>query len=280
MRLSCESVIGRARIEGKKRGFTLIELLVVIAIIAILAAMLLPALSRAKSRAQIVNCVSNLKQLQLGWQLYAGDFNDVMLPNAPLGITTDQTWVYPGTGETWDASSDANTNVALYKASILAPFMGNQLGVYRCPADNIPSANGTRLRTYSMQSQMGNFYPKVYAETMAYNPDYDAFRKVSDLGAALPPAMAVVFLEENMCSMNDGYLQVNNGTPVFPDVPGSYHIWSTGISYADGHAENHKWVTGVLKIPVKFGYRNQSIGTGINNLDWRWFSQHTSYKIQ
>ena len=261
------------------RGFTLIELLVVIAIIAILAAMLLPALNRAKTRAQIINCVSNLKQLQLGWQLYAGDFNDVMLPNAPLGTTTDQTWVYPGTGEDWEFA-DANTNVALYRASILAPFLGNQLGVYRCPADNIPSANGPRLRSYSMQSQMGNFYDTVYKITTAYNPNYVAFRKVTDLGSALPPAMALVFLEENMCSMNDGYLQVNNGTPVFPDVPGSYHLWSTGVSYADGHVENHKWLTPVLKVPVKFGYSQNSIGTGIRNIDWVWFSQHTSYKTQ
>jgi len=95
--LSCELAVGKRSIGAGKRGFTLIELLVVIAIIAILAAMLLPALNRAKSKAQTVHCVSNLKQLQLGWQLYAGDFNDVMLPNAPLGITTDQTWVYPGT---------------------------------------------------------------------------------------------------------------------------------------------------------------------------------------
>jgi prepilin-type N-terminal cleavage/methylation domain-containing protein len=256
------------------RGFTLIELLVVIAIIAILAAMLLPALSRAKRKAEAVQCVSNLKQLQFGWQMYAGDFNDYMLPNAPLGSTTDKTWCY-GSTEDWHFA-DANTNAALYRQSIMAPFMGNQLGVYKCPADKIPSDNGPRLRTYSMQSQMGNLY--TYGITRAYNPNYAAYKKVAELVSPLPPALALVFLEENMCSMNDGYLQVNNGTPVFPDVPGSYHIWSTGVSYADGHNEIHKWRTSVLAIPVKYGYSAASIGTGVNNADWKWYSEHTSVR--
>jgi prepilin-type N-terminal cleavage/methylation domain-containing protein len=265
----------RRRHLERAQAFTLIELLVVIAIIAILAAMLLPALARAKRKAQMIQCLSNLKQLQLGWQLYAGDFADYMLPNAPLGSTTDKTWCY-GSSEGW-GFEDANTNVTLYKASILAPFLGGQLGVYRCPADNIPSANGQRLRTYSMQSQMGNIYS--YDITRAYNPNYAAYKKVTELGAALPPVMALVFLEENMCSMNDGYLQVNNSIPVFPDVPGSYHMWSTGASYADGHVEIQKWRTSVLAIPVKAGYAASSIGTGIKNADWVWFSQHTAAPI-
>jgi prepilin-type N-terminal cleavage/methylation domain-containing protein len=273
-KFSCRNgKLGRASV----RGFTLIELLVVIAIIAILASMLLPALNHAKSKAEAINCLSNLKQLQLGWHLYSGDFNDVMLPNAPLGATVDQTWVYPGTGEDWKFA-DANTNVALYRASILAPFMGNQLGVYRCPADKIPSQNGQRLRTYSMQSQMGNFYDTVYKTTRAYNPGYAAFRKVGELGGQLPPTLAVVFLEENMCTMNDGYLQVNNSVPTFPDVPGSYHIWSTGISFGDGHVELHKWLTSVLKIPVVAGFTQCCYGTGIKNADWVWFSTHTSFQ--
>ena len=261
--------------RGSKGGFTLIELLVVIAIISILASMLLPVLNRAKRKAQMVQCVSNLKQLQIGWQLYANDFADYMVPNAPVGGNTAQSWCYGRQGEDWHFS-DENTNVTLYRASILAPFLGGQLGVYRCPADNIPSQNGQRIRTYSMQSQMGNLY--TYATTRAYNPNYAAYKKVPELGSTLPPVMALVFLEENMCSMNDGYLQVNNSTPVFPDVPGSYHIWSCGVSYADGHTETHKWSTSVLAIPVRYDYRAQSIGTGVKNTDWNWFSQHTSCK--
>jgi hypothetical protein len=129
-----------------------------------------------------------------------------------------------------------------------------------------------------MQSQMGNLYSA--GTTKAYNPNYAAFVKTIELNQQLPPTDAIVFLEENMCSLNDGYLQVNNGSPVFPDVPGSYHFWNCGMSYADGHADLHKWVTSILKIPVAFGYLNNSVTTGLGNQDWRWWSQHTSYPRQ
>jgi prepilin-type N-terminal cleavage/methylation domain-containing protein len=125
-------------VPKRNAAFTLIELLVVIAIIAILAGLLLPALARAKIRAQAVKCTSNLKQLQLGWQIYAGDFNDIILLNAPLGVDTNG---WTSVGESWGAA-DANTNPVPYEQTILSPYMGNQLGVYKCPGDVVPSANG------------------------------------------------------------------------------------------------------------------------------------------
>lgn len=266
-------------------GFTLIELLVVIAIIAILAAMLLPALSAAKARAQLIQCVGNLKQLQLGWQMYAGDSKDVMVPNAPSSTSTamqNSTWC-GNEAEGWDAE-DANTNINVYNNSIMSPYMGAQLKVYKCPADNIASANGMRIRSFSMSAQMGNVNDNG-AQTLKTNPGYVAFIKVSDLGGKLSPSDAFIFCQETLCgpSKFDGYLQVNSATATWPDVPGALHNNSIGtFSFADGHVEAHKWLTASLKPPsVIYAYNNNGVANvnavgGLHNVDWIWFSQHAT----
>ena len=264
----------------KRSGFTLIELLVVIAIIAILAAMLLPALASAKQKAQTIKCVSNLKQLQLGAVMYNNDSGDYMLPNAPSNISTPgQTWC-GGETESWGAS-DANTNVNYYETSILAPYMGNQVGVYSCPGDNIASANGYRIRSYSMNAQMGNAYS--IGITTNDNPGYVAFIKMSQLHGALGASDAWVFCEENMCSLNDGYLQISSASPIYPDVPSSYHRKVCGFSFADGHVEAHKWMTGDLPgfvtkyYPTKITASNLADTGAKNNVDWLWFTTHATY---
>jgi type II secretory pathway pseudopilin PulG len=256
----------------------LIELLVVIAIIAILAAMLLPALSAAKIKAQVMQSLSNIKQVQLGWQMYAGDNNDFMVPNAPLTAAVPaNTWC--GTeAEGWTAY-DANTNRAVYTASIIGPYMGNQLGVYRCPGDNIPSDNGQRIRSYSMNGQMGMLDSTARRNALLWNPNYQVFIKISDL-KQLAPVDAFIFCDENMYSLNDGWLQIDCVNADWPDVPAAYLGNRNEFSFADGHSEVRKWQTSALKnCPYKYGVMggNWSAGNTLN-ADWRWFTQHATVK--
>jgi len=283
-------------------GFTLIELLVVIAIIAILAAMLLPVLAAAKARAQAAECVSNTKQLQTGWEMYATDSAEVMLPNSPYGYPDSASWCPNanggdiGTLMNW-GTGIGNTNTIPFANTILAPFMGNQVGVYRCPADSHFSQNGQRVRSYSMQGQVGNLYCKGPNSTppnlgtteygaKALNAGAMAYIKVSDIKGAPGPSDVVVFVEEHPNSLlndvPDGYLEVDSTKGTFPDVPGSNHKgWLAGLSFADGHSELHKWTTSAMQIPVvpngpTLSTAPPTVAPGTQNADWVWWSSHCS----
>ncbi|HTV39611.1 MAG TPA: prepilin-type N-terminal cleavage/methylation domain-containing protein [Candidatus Sulfotelmatobacter sp.] len=258
-------------------GFTLIELLVVIAIIAILAAILMPVLGKAKMQGWRAQSANNIRNLQIGANMYADDNNGYLLPNAPY------TPAEPG-GKAWiDVSTmayeegtnneEGNTNTALYTDALLAPFMSDQLGVYKSPADIIPSANGQRIRSYSMNGQMGC----VYLVADNFNDDSPAleYSKESDLKFPITPSQGFVFCEENPYSINDGFLQIASQgfTPGFPDVPAAYLGGACAFSFADGHVEIHKWQTGTL---INATGHSPSLVNGDQNADWIWFTQHAT----
>jgi prepilin-type processing-associated H-X9-DG protein len=278
---STKRALGKLALTGQTgsstAGFTLVELLVLLACLAAGSFLLTTASAHTGPNVRALQCLNNLRQMQVGWRVYASDSADVMLPNAPLGGAGgvgSGTWCGIGS-ESW-AGSSYNTNPAPYLAALFAPYIENQISLYKCPGDVIPSSNGPRIRSYSMQGQMGCIYDESIVLT--YNPGYVAYVKVSDLSGGLPPANALVFCEENMCSLNDGFLQVQSSPPEWPDVPGSYHNGAMGASFADGHVELHQWATSALLIPVRFGfgYPGHSVIAPAGNADWIWWTNHTT----
>jgi hypothetical protein len=164
-----------------------------------------------------------------------------------------------------------NTNRALYTDALLAPYLGNQTDVYRSPADITLSQNGQRIRSYSMNGQVGTIYTR---NSINFDTPAILYSRETDIVA---PSLSdlFVFCEENPHTINDGYLEINSqsSAPAFPDVPAAYLGGSCGFSFADGHTEVHKWLTGVLisatdHYPILIG--------GRNNADWIWFSQHSA----
>jgi prepilin-type N-terminal cleavage/methylation domain-containing protein/prepilin-type processing-associated H-X9-DG protein len=250
-------------------AFTLIELLVVIAIIAILAALLLPALAGAKARAQATVCMNNIKQLSLGWYLYADDNDDELINNHGKGETILSRNTWANNVQDW-GSSDDNTNTIYLTASLLGPFVSRSAAVYKCPSDKAPAANGPRIRSFSMNAMVGN--PGEQLDK--FNPTYRQYFKGSDIP---DPSSTFVFIDEHCDTINDGFFVNRLDDYQWGNLPASYHNGAANLSFADGHTEIHRWIVGdTIKPPVQGGVGG--IFTPSATTDFEWLKQRTSVK--
>lgn len=277
----------------------MIELLVVIAIIGILAALLLPVLSRSKQKAQGTYCLNNLKQMMTAMTLYTGDNHEFFPPNPDDGNTLPgYNWVSgnAGIGDPEEFNPDVIKDPA---RSLLIGYLGNSVQMFHCPADrregiyqgSDPAMVGRTIeaaRTYSMSQAVGTIDPGFDAtgpgssgkhsgvpnlpvngphlngmNNNRHNQPYATYGKASTIGAP-GPSMLWVLIDENANGLNDAAFAFEMDQPKWGDAPGSYHGGACGVVFADGHSEFHKW----LRNPVA---RSTAVST-----DWGWMQERTS----
>ncbi len=285
------------KVKAGSEGFTLIELLVVIAIIAILSAILLPALAKAKLRAQVINDMSNKRQLTLAWFMYAEDNNDTLVLNADSSAAVNgaQSWVPPLCIMNWNVST-YNTNVALLTTNLLGPYCAGQYKLYTSPGDvflapvqrvlGYGALSNHRCRSVAMDAAIGgDGYGHPSGGGSGYKPpnslsSLNPFFIATKMSMLRTASESWVFINEHPDSIDDGIFYDDprsaNGNGSLIELPSSYLGGGCGISFADGHAEVHQWKTGAFIVPVTYTRYPPNPGISYTgNSDLAWLAQHT-----
>ena len=270
----------RADPINRSTAFTLVELLVVIAIIAILASLLLPALAGAKAQAKRAQCLNNQRQLGLTWVIYAGDFNEVMVPNGgrqPGDADKNNEWVL-GWFHTFTAGFTNKAYLLDPKFAAFANYI-RTADVYKCPSDRETYLQNKGRPVPQIRSYAMNLYLAPVASFANYtSAKYQVYRKTTDLTA---PATTFAFQDvnpQNICTPAFIVTMLGNGPDGFFHYPATHHDRAGIVSFTDGHAETHRWMDPRTFVTVPLGQKLGHDRPSPNNSDLAWIRDHATEK--